>query len=96
VAFIATAISSALFIAPSAYHRLRWRVEDKGKIVSLSNDLAIGGLFFLAVSIVAVVLLVTDFIFSRTTAIATTLAVALVFFVLWYGLAGLAWLRSRD
>ena len=96
VAFIATAISSALFIAPSAFHRLRWRVEDKGRIVAMSNVLAIGGLFFLAVSIIAVVLLVTDFIFSRTTAIATTIAIALVFFVLWYGLAGLAWLRSRS
>jgi hypothetical protein len=96
VAFIATAISSALLIAPSAFHRLRWRVEDKGRIVSLSNGLSIAGLFFLAISIVSVVLLVTDFIFDRTTAIATTIAIALVFFVLWYGLAGLAWLRSRS
>jgi hypothetical protein len=96
VSFTAAAVSSALFIAPSAFHRLRWRVEDKGRIVSMANGLAIGGLFFLAVSIVAAVLLVTDFIFSRTTAIATTIAVGLVFFVLWYGLAAVARLRSRS
>jgi uncharacterized protein DUF6328 len=96
VAFIATAISSALLIAPSAFHRLRWRVEDKGKIVSLSNGLSIAGLFFLAISIVSVVLLVTDFIFDRTTALATTIAIALVYLVLWYGLAAVAWLRSRS
>src|SRR3954468_5668489 len=40
VAFLATAIASALLIAPSAYHRLRWRVEDKGRIVRISNRLA--------------------------------------------------------
>ncbi len=96
VAFLATAVSSAFLIAPSAYHRLRWRVENKGKIVSLSNGLAIAGLFFLAVSISSVVLLVTDFIFDRTTAVATTAAIVAVFFALWYGLAGFAWLRSRD
>ncbi len=39
VAFLATAIASALLIAPSSYHRLRWRVEDKGRIVRISNRL---------------------------------------------------------
>ena len=87
VAFLAAAVASALLIAPSAYHRLRWRVEDKGRIVRISNRLAIGGLFFLAVAICACVLLVTDSIFDRTKAIATTGAVGAVFVVLWYGLA---------
>src|SRR3954465_15454242 len=71
VAFLATALSSALLIAPSAYHRIGWRVEDKGRIVSVSNKLALAGLAFLAVSIGSVVLLVTDYIFEKTTAIVT-------------------------
>jgi hypothetical protein len=83
VAFLATALSSVLLIAPSAYHRLGWRSEDKGRIVAASNKLAIGGLFFLAVSIGAVVLLVTDYIFERTTAIATTAGIGAVFVVFW-------------
>src|SRR5204862_1432202 len=41
VAFVATAVSSAFLIAPSAYHRLGWRVEEKGRIVEASNRLAI-------------------------------------------------------
>jgi hypothetical protein len=93
VAFLATAVSSALLIAPSAYHRLRWRVEDKGRIVRISNRLSIAGLFFLAVSIMSVVLLVTDYIFDKTTAIATTIALGVVFAALWYGLATWAYLR---
>jgi hypothetical protein len=95
VAFVATALSSALLIAPSAYHRLRWRIEDKGRIVMISNALTIAGLFFLAISIIAVVLLVGDYIFDRTTAIATTASLGAVFIVLWYGLALYGRLRDR-
>jgi hypothetical protein len=83
VAFLATALSSVLLIAPSAYHRLGWRVENKGRIVEASNKLAIAGLLFLAVSIDAVVLLVTDYIFDKTTAIATTAAIGAVFVLFW-------------
>jgi hypothetical protein len=93
VAFLSTTVSSALLIAPSSYHRLRWRVEDKGRIVRISNRLTIAGMFWLLVSIAAVVLLVTDFIFNRTTAIATTAAIVAVFAVFWYGLPLYGYLR---
>jgi uncharacterized membrane protein len=96
IAFIATAVSSALLIAPSSYHRLRWKVEDKGRIVRISNGLTIAGLAALAVSIATVVLLVSDYIFTRSTAITTTAAVTAVFVLLWYGLPFYGWLRSRD
>jgi Family of unknown function (DUF6328) len=95
VAFVAAALSSALLIAPSAFHRLRFRVEDKGKIVLISNKLALAGLLFLAVSIVAVVLLVADFVFGDAVAIASTVSIAVVFAVLWYGLALGSALRER-
>jgi hypothetical protein len=96
IAFIATAVSSALLIAPSSYHRLRWKVEDKGRIVRISNRLTIAGLLALAVSIATVVLLVADYIFGRTTAIVTTVAITFVFAALWYGLPLYGRLRSRD
>jgi hypothetical protein len=83
VAFIATALSSVLLIAPSAYHRIGWRSEEKARIVAASNKLAIAGLFFLAVSIGSVVLLVTDYIFDRTIGIATTAGVVVVYALLW-------------
>ena len=95
IAFISTAVSSALLIAPSSYHRLLWRREDKGKIVKASNKLTIAGLFFLAVSIVTVVLLVTDYIFDATTAIVTTASLGGVIALLWYGLPLGARLRDR-
>jgi hypothetical protein len=91
-AFLATGASLALLMAPSAYHRLCWRVEDKGRIVTISSWLAIAGIFVLAVALVAGVLLVTDFILSRAAAVAATASIAVVLLVLWYGLA----LTSRE
>jgi hypothetical protein len=93
VAFLATGVASALLIAPSAYHRLRWRVEDKGRIVRISNRLAIAGLFFLGVAVEASVLLVADYIFDLTTAIAATAVLGVVLAVLWYGLAAFGYAK---
>src|SRR5438477_693242 len=43
VSLISTALSSALLIATPSFHRLRFRVEDKGRIVLLGNTLSIAG-----------------------------------------------------
>src|SRR6476619_2938831 len=51
VAFIATALSTVLLIAPSSYHRLRWRQDDKERMLLISNSLTIAGLLCLAVAI---------------------------------------------
>jgi Kef-type K+ transport system membrane component KefB len=84
VAFIATALSTVCLIAPSSYHRLRWREHDKERMLVVSNAMTIVGLFFLAVAITAVVFVITDFLFHRAWAAAFTAIVALAFLVLWY------------
>jgi Kef-type K+ transport system membrane component KefB len=86
VAFIATALSTVCLIAPSSYHRLRWREHDKERMLVVSNGLTIAGLALLAVAITAVVFVITDFLFHRAWAAAFTALVALAFLVLWYGL----------
>lgn len=86
-AFLGGAVSSALLIAPSSIHRLGWRVADKGRIVRVSNRLAIAGLHTLALSIVSVVLLVSDSILGRTPGIVTTACVGAVLVGAWYVLA---------
>jgi Kef-type K+ transport system membrane component KefB len=86
VAFIATALSTVCLIAPSSYHRLRWREHDKERMLVASNVLTIAGLALLAVAITAVVFVITDFLFHRAWAAVFTAIVALAFLVLWYGL----------
>jgi len=87
VSLLATAVSSALLIATPSFHRLRFRVEDKGRIVLLGNKLSVAGFFFLAVAMIAAVLMVSTFLFGRTIGIATAASSGALIAVLWYGLA---------
>ena len=87
VAFIGAGISSVLLIAPSPLHRLGWRVSDKEEIVAVSNILTIVGLGVLAVAMTAAVLLVVDYVFSRTAAIVLAAFVGILFVVVWFALA---------
>jgi hypothetical protein len=95
VAFIATALSTVLLIAPSSYHRLRWRQRDKERLLVVSNYLTIAGLACLAVAITCAVFVITDFLFHRAWAAAFTALVALAFLVFWYGLPLAAAMRDR-
>ena len=85
-AFLCTAIATALLIAPSAYHRMRWRERDKEKLLRTSNRLAIAGTAFLAAAVTAVVYIVTDVIYGLTTSIIVTMAAGVMFGWFWYGL----------
>src|SRR6478735_4049095 len=96
VAFIATALSTVLLIAPSSYHRLRWRQHDKERLLVTSNRLTIAGLACLAVAITSTVFVITDFLFRRAWAATFTTFVAACFLVLWYGLPLAAAIRDRQ
>ena len=87
VAFLCTTAATILLIAPSTYHRLRWRVHDKEHLLVAANRLTIAGSVFLALAIISVVLLITDLLFSLGWAIVATALVAFGFGWFWYGLA---------
>jgi predicted membrane channel-forming protein YqfA (hemolysin III family) len=95
-AFLCTAVATALLIAPSAYHRLRWREHDKEQMLQTSNRLAIAGTVFLAAAIIAVVYLVTDLIFGLGATLVATLLATILFGWLWYGLPLVRRLRGRQ
>jgi VIT1/CCC1 family predicted Fe2+/Mn2+ transporter len=86
VAFLSTALSSVFLIAPSSFHRLRWRQHDKERLLVISNILTIIGLALLAVAITCAVFVITDFLFDRGWAAVFTSIVAAAFLILWYGL----------
>jgi hypothetical protein len=95
VAFIATALSTVLLIAPSSYHRLRWRQHDKERLLVASNRLTIAGLASLAVAITSAVFVITDFLFHRAWAATFAAFIAVCFLVLWYGLPLAAVIQDR-
>jgi len=87
VAFLCTTAATILLIAPSTYHRLRWREHDKEHMLVTANRLTIAGSVFLALAMISVVLLITDLLFSLGWAIVATALVAFGFGWFWYGLA---------
>ncbi|HEX3302837.1 MAG TPA: DUF6328 family protein [Thermomicrobiales bacterium] len=86
VAFIAAALGTALLIAPSSYHRLRFRHGDKERLLIASNRMAIGGMALIAIAMACVVGLITDVIFGTIPAAIAAGLVGGWFAWFWYGL----------
>ena len=81
---LATAISSALLIAPSAYHRINFREKDKERMLLTSNALMVGGLIFLAAAIVGAVALIADYIYGPAVPVICAIAGVALFTTLWF------------
>jgi predicted membrane channel-forming protein YqfA (hemolysin III family) len=93
--FLFTTAATALLIAPSAYHRLRWRQFDKEQMLETANRLSIGGLVFLTLALVCAAFLVSDLLFHAAAAALMTAAVAGFFVWFWYGLPLLRHIQKR-
>jgi hypothetical protein len=81
---IATALSAACLIAPSAAHRLRFHKGEREWLVESANRLMIAGLVFLALALGSSVLLITDVMFDGIRVWIYTGAVWLVIVGLWF------------
>lgn len=95
VSLLAAAAATALFIAPSAFHRLRFRRRDKAFLVVLGNRMVIAGLAALLVAMNAAVFVVTSFILDGKTPVIVSATTTGVFLLLWFVL-GLARGRTQD
>jgi len=84
VTLLSIATATGCFIAPTAAHRLRFHQRDRSFLVAYANGAAIAGIVALMIAMVSAVLLVTDFVFGRTTAIVATGAIAAVLLILWF------------
>jgi amino acid transporter len=97
VTLLLTALSAALLIAPSAYHRLTFRYQQKGRLVFVANRLSIAGLAVLALAMTCAIMLVTNVLFGTVaTTVVTTVLVLGMFVVLWAVLPLKRRLKFRD
>ena len=81
---LASALTTALLIAPTAYHRLNFRRGDKAHIVQVSSMLMIAGLVALSLAMSGAVLLVMDWLLDGAIVAITFGAVTLGFALLWF------------
>jgi hypothetical protein len=84
VTLMATALSTACLIAPSAAHRLLFHQHQRPWIVESANELTIAGLGFLAVALGGSVLLITDVLFDGARVWIYTGCVWVVIVSLWF------------
>lgn len=92
--FMSTTVATIFLIAPTAYHRLRFRQRDKEQLIQTSTRLTIAGTACLAAALSGAVYLVSDLLFhTAATALATAAAAGLLLWF-WYGLPLLR--RARE
>jgi hypothetical protein len=79
-------VATALLIAPSVHHRLRWREGEKERLLQVANRLAIWGTVFLATAIVLALYVITNVLFATWIALLTAVLTVALFAWLWYAL----------
>jgi hypothetical protein len=83
---ILTAISAAMLISPTAYHRITFRYQQKRRLVYYANRFSIIGLALLALAMSGAILLITDVLFSTAAAIVAAVLALAVFGFFWFAL----------
>ena len=84
--FVVTLLASAFLMAPSAYHRLRFREGDKERLLASANRFAIAGLVMLALAIGGASLLVADLLYGAAAAWIAIVGTLAVLTWCWFGL----------
>ncbi len=85
-ALAASALASALLIAPSVYHRLNFRRRSKEQMLRDANQLAIVGTAFVALGIACAIFLITDVVYGPGPAAIATVVTVIVYAALWWAL----------
>jgi len=86
VALLATLVASALLIAPSAYHRLRFRDRDKEQLIRTGNRLALWGMGFVAIAMACSVFVIAEFVYGGVVGTIVAVGTALFFGWFWYAI----------
>ncbi|MGH2973768.1 MAG: DUF6328 family protein [Solirubrobacterales bacterium] len=83
---LCTAVSAVLLIAPSSYHRMTFRLQQKHELVFLANRFTIAGLSFLALAMTGAIVLITDVLFGGIATAIVGVSAAITFATFWYAL----------
>lgn len=83
-AVLLTTLSTILLLAPSSYHRLRFRDHQKERLIEISNMLVIGGMAALALAIDCSVYLITSYVFEAWVGIVAVTFATIGFVSFWY------------
>jgi MFS family permease len=83
IALVGAAFATAMIISPVAFHRALFRQGRKPELVRYAHRMATGGLACMLVSMVASVLLITDYLLNIWVAAILTAVTAASFLAFW-------------
>jgi Family of unknown function (DUF6328) len=84
IAFLASAAASVLLIAPSTYHRVRFRDPDKERLVRHGNRFLLAGTIGLGVALAATAFLITDVMFGFIPGLVVAIGAVVLVAAAWY------------
>jgi amino acid permease len=83
IALLSAAFATAMIISPVAFHRALFRQGRKPELVRFAHRMATGGLGFMLLSMVASILLITDYLLTTWLAIVLASVAAAWFLGFW-------------
>jgi len=86
VALLATSIATGCLLAPANQHRILFRQRRKPELVRMGTQLALAGMVFVLIAIIAAATLVISVVLNTPVAVAVGVALTVIFGVLWYQL----------
>jgi O-antigen/teichoic acid export membrane protein len=84
VCLLFTAVGTILLMAPSVYHRMRWRQGGKEDVIRVAHVLFVAGTAALAFGILDAIFLVADVVFGAVAGAVSAALVAAVVLGSWY------------
>lgn len=86
VTLLLTAISTALMISPTAFHRITFRRQRKEQLMVTANRFTLAGLAFLALAMTGAVMLITDLFYDTVVTICASAFILTLLVVLWWAI----------
>lgn len=86
VAFLSTAVAVIFLLGEGAYHQVRGKPYNKGRLLKTAIRQMVTALILLSISLSSVVFLVTDLLFGTISSILVTSAIAILIIWMWFAL----------
>lgn len=79
-----TGLSALVVVAPVVHHRMAFRKHDKERVIVRGNLQILVSIFLVALSILGIAVLISDYLYGGTVAIGVAAAYIVVTIALWW------------
>jgi peptidoglycan/LPS O-acetylase OafA/YrhL len=83
VALVLAGLAVVLLLAPTAWHRILFEQGDKAHLIAVSQRLTLAGLACVGLAVIAVIALISSFLYPGVVAALATAVVAVLALVVW-------------